>query len=214
MTSQIHRLSTARGLGEAMRSMRPSLSPRNSTSFGDEMKAAVVPEAPRALARGSEPTRQNSVERRPDPVSASVAPRATAPAVPAKSSEVLDWANFNPVTHRACIGKDGRVVIEPVPAEILELRHLDSYAARSNRAAELASRGFIIDKAIDVDQWDAKKVMALRLAYGYTWVPNAGQANIEVAPGVATPAGTAYDPAAPPQGSILLPASQLSTRAT
>src|SRR5687768_1745066 len=133
MTSQIHRLSTARGFGEAMRSTRPSLSPRNSTSFGDEMKAAVVPETPRALARGSEPTRQISVGRRPDLVSANAAPRATAPAAPAKSNEVLDWTNFNPVTHRACMGKDGRVVIEPVPAEILELRQLDSYTARSNR---------------------------------------------------------------------------------
>lgn len=69
----------------------------------------------------------------------------------------------------------------------------------------LAIAGFIIDKPIMVDNMDPYKITALRLAYGFTWVPSALMPNIQIAPGLGgLPGSVLYDPSKPPPGSILV----------
>jgi len=70
------------------------------------------------------------------------------------------------------------------------------------RAADLASKGFVIDVPIMVWSWDASLVMNLRSDFGYTWVPAALQIPVTIAPGVSAPGTAPYDPAHPPLGSI------------
>jgi hypothetical protein len=70
-------------------------------------------------------------------------------------------------------------------------------------AMTLANQGLQVDVPIDVWNWDPYLVMTLRGSFGYTWVPAAGQAPVTVAPGL-TGAGQAYDPSAPPTGSIMV----------
>ena len=74
--------------------------------------------------------------------------------------------------------------------------------ARLKRIIELAGQGFILDVPIDLWGWDPYKVMALRVAYGYAWVPSALQAPVSAAPGLSGPGITPYDPTKPPAGSI------------
>lgn len=86
-----------------------------------------------------------------------------------------------------------------------EIRALLVYAEsdRKIRAADLASKGFVIDVPIMVWGWDAYLAMKLRSDFGFTWVPSALQPNVTVAPGISPLAGqVAYDPAHPPAGSI------------
>jgi hypothetical protein len=70
------------------------------------------------------------------------------------------------------------------------------------RAADLASKGFVIDVPIMVWSWDAYLVMKLRSDFGYTWVPAALQTPVTIAPGLSAPGTVPYDPAHPPAGSI------------
>jgi hypothetical protein len=53
-------------------------------------------------------------------------------------------------------------------------------------AQALAQKGFI-DVPIMIGRWQAWKVMRLRQAFGYTWVPGMLQPNVAAAPG--TPVG-------------------------
>ena len=50
-------------------------------------------------------------------------------------------------------------------------------AARDAQGQVLAAQGFIIDRQIDIWGWDPVLVMGARAGYGYTWCPNAYQAN-------------------------------------
>lgn len=91
--------------------------------------------------------------------------------------------------------------------EVRKLRTLDltSFAGLNHAAMladSLAQRGFLIDVPIMVWQWDPFKVMEQRVAYGYTWVPAARQANTSVAPGVTQPGTAPYDPSTIPPGAI------------
>jgi len=58
------------------------------------------------------------------------------------------------------------------------------------------------DNAVDNWGWDAYKTMQLRQQYGYTWVPNAHQNPVSIAPGLSAPGATPYNPAQGPGGSI------------
>jgi hypothetical protein len=88
------------------------------------------------------------------------------------------------------------------PNELRALPAIDDFEQRSLRAADLASKGFVVDVPIMVWSWDPYLVMTMRANYGYTWVPSALQSNVLVAPGVSQPGTVPYDPARPPSGSI------------
>ena len=89
------------------------------------------------------------------------------------------------------------------PAPVQQLREIDDYDQRLALATQLAGQGYKIDYPIMVMGMDAGKTIALRQAYGYTWVPSMMQQPVELAPGL-TFFGTLqqYDPANPPAGSI------------
>ena len=60
------------------------------------------------------------------------------------------------------------------------------------------------DNAVDNWGWDPYTISQLRQQYGYTWVPSAGQNPIATAPGLSAPGSVPYNPAQPPNGSILI----------
>jgi hypothetical protein len=71
------------------------------------------------------------------------------------------------------------------------------------QALSLLAQGFVVDYPIMVLGWGpAPAVMMSRLVDGYTWVPNAGQPNVSVAPGIQFPGYAEYDPNNPPVGAI------------
>ena len=88
------------------------------------------------------------------------------------------------------------------PPEIRALPSIEDQTSRATRAADLASKGFVIDVPIMVWSWDAYLVMKLRSDFGYTWVPAALQTPVTIAPGLGAPGTVPYDPAHPPAGSI------------
>jgi len=88
------------------------------------------------------------------------------------------------------------------PPEVRAINQEHDVTVRARLAEELAKAGFKIDVPIMVWQWDAFKVMQLRKAYGYTWVPSALMPNIQIAPGLISHGSTPYDPNSPPSGSI------------
>lgn len=76
-------------------------------------------------------------------------------------------------------------------------------AANQLKAIQLGVKGFVIDTQIMVWHWDPCLVMKLRQDYGYTWIPNALQPGVQMAPGVSQPGTlTPYDPNNPPAGAI------------
>jgi len=87
------------------------------------------------------------------------------------------------------------------PAAVQQLQNIQNPAERAQVATQLAQEGYSIDVPIMVWGWDPATTTAARESMGYTWVPSAGQQPVGVAPGV-TFAGTAYNPSAPPAGSI------------
>jgi hypothetical protein len=89
------------------------------------------------------------------------------------------------------------------PMEIQTLHNSGNPAL--NLTAEygrLATTGFVIDKTIMIDGMDPWKVMNLRAFYGFTWVPNALQPPVQLAPGLGMPGAVTYDARNPPPGSI------------
>ena len=88
------------------------------------------------------------------------------------------------------------------PPEVRGLPSLEDQDCRAKRAAELASKGFVIDVPIMVWAWDPYLVMKLRSDFGYTWVPSALQTPVTIAPGLSAPGIVPYDPAHPPSGAI------------
>jgi hypothetical protein len=88
------------------------------------------------------------------------------------------------------------------PPELQALPAIDDFGQRTLRAADLATKGFIVDVPIMAWGWDPYLVMTMRANYGYTWVPSALQPNVTVASGVTQPGSVAYDPGHPPPGSI------------
>ena len=88
------------------------------------------------------------------------------------------------------------------PPEVQVLRDIKNEADRTLKAQELASQGFAIDVPIMVWQWDPLMTMRAREAAGYTWVPSANNAPVEVGPGIDFPGLESYDPNNPPEGAI------------
>ncbi len=87
------------------------------------------------------------------------------------------------------------------PAAVQQLQTIENPTERTDVATQLAQEGYSIDVPIMVWGWDPQLTTQLRQADGYTWVPSAEQAPVEVAPGL-TFDGTSYNPAKPPAGSI------------
>jgi hypothetical protein len=74
---------------------------------------------------------------------------------------------------------------------------------RESVATQLANEGYSIDVPIMVWGWDPSITMSMRQSEGYTWVPSALQAQVQVAPGLSSVGTlTAYNPNNPPPGSI------------
>ncbi len=72
-----------------------------------------------------------------------------------------------------------------------------------SKAASVAILGYTIDTQTMVWGWDPCLVMSLRKGFGYTWVPNALQAGVQMAPGNTSPGNLIpYDPNNPPAGAI------------
>ena len=88
------------------------------------------------------------------------------------------------------------------PHEVQALRDISDDTQRAEAASELAYKGFAIDVPIMVWKWDPLVTMELRKSAGYTWVPSAMQAPVQVAPGLSFPGLPGYDPKNPPPGSI------------
>jgi hypothetical protein len=86
---------------------------------------------------------------------------------------------------------------------VASLQAIAAEGQRETAAQALALQGLIIDVPIMVWGWDPWKVMLLRQAYGYTWVPSMLQPNLAAAPGGMPGFGQSpYDPDHPPAGSI------------
>jgi hypothetical protein len=104
----------------------------------------------------------------------------------------MDSSEFNPVYWAS----------QPPEVRALEVNTTPDEDARSSRAVSLAIKGFKIDIPIMVWGWDPFKVMKMRMDFGYTWVPNALQPPLGIAPGLKAPGITPYDPNNPPGGAI------------
>jgi len=89
------------------------------------------------------------------------------------------------------------------PAPVQALRTMQDQEQRAATATQLANEGYSIDVPIMVWGWDPSITMAMRQGEGYTWVPSALQAQVQVAPGLSS-VGTlsAYNANTPPPGSI------------
>ena len=91
------------------------------------------------------------------------------------------------------------------PPAVRELRNLPP-DTKLEKAAVLATQGYIIDLPIQGWGWDPVCTMGMRKQLGYTWVPNILQAGVTVVPGILFPSAfpdhTTYDPNNPPSGSI------------
>jgi len=117
---------------------------------------------------------------------------------PPELRELLDGATGGSYNPPGAPGGNSKTPVNPA------LAAYESEEARQTRAVQLATKGFLIDTQIMIWGWDAYKVMKLRLAYGYTWVPSALQPPVQMAPGLTQPGSTLtpYDPLHPPPGAI------------
>ena len=89
------------------------------------------------------------------------------------------------------------------PPAVRALMDLESYSERQSRGIELAVKGFLIDRDIMVNGWDAFLLTQERATFGFTWVPSLLAAQVTVAPGLGgLPGAPAYDPNHPPADSI------------
>ena len=111
---------------------------------------------------------------------------------------------INPSTERLVAGAGGEVRVYEVPEEVHDLKKLPM-SKRSAAAARLAEQGAIIDVPVDVWGWDAKKTIAYRRIYGYTWTPSALMDSVKVAPGLIFPGLPSYKAEEIPAGAIVVP---------
>jgi len=106
----------------------------------------------------------------------------TSPSPPSSTFDTAYWASLSPA--------------------LLAAASHTSEEDRLLAAQALAAQGVPVDVQIVVWGWDPWKVMSLRQAYGYTWVPALGQPNLQAAPGASGPGITPYNPSQPWPGSI------------
>jgi hypothetical protein len=104
-------------------------------------------------------------------------------------------------------GPDGPVQAKRPSDETLEQMASVDRSMRLGMAIALAEAGFTLDAPVDVNEWDYWKTMAQRRRFGFTWVPAGHMANVLIAPGLPHPVLPPYDPDSPPEGAILVPAS-------
>ena len=120
---------------------------------------------------------------------------SAASAAPAKAASTTQWYASSTADNKYWAQQ---------PAAVQALRQMPSEAQREQLASQLAAQGYSIDVPVMVWGWDAGITTQLRESAGYTWVPSALQQNVTEAPGLTTPGFTAYNPANPPAGSILV----------
>jgi hypothetical protein len=87
------------------------------------------------------------------------------------------------------------------PAAVQALQNMP-YDQRPAYAQMLEGEGYTIDQEIMVDGEDPLAVMVNREMLGYTWIPSATQAPLEMGPGLIMAGMPSYNPDAPPPGSI------------
>jgi hypothetical protein len=92
----------------------------------------------------------------------------------------FNWPdNFDPSKQRVHLDADGKPILADIPPEVRMIAFIepsegaDPFAARKERAKELASKGHVIDAQIDVWGWGAENTMRLRRLYGHRQVPDA-----------------------------------------
>ena len=88
------------------------------------------------------------------------------------------------------------------PPEVQVLQNMRTEQERSDKAHELADQGYLIDVPIMLWGWDPLATMVVRRNQGYTWVPSAKQAPVQVCPGLTFPGLPSYDADHAPAGSI------------
>jgi hypothetical protein len=87
--------------------------------------------------------------------------------------------------------------------EIRKLRTMSDYGQRMDYGKQLAEAGYVIDRAIDLDQaMDPYTCMLVRQNNGFTWVPNAGQPNLPTMPNCPVPGLPPYNEERPWPNSI------------
>ena len=93
---------------------------------------------------------------------------------------------------------------QPPEVRVLEINTTPDQDKRMAIGVPLALKGFKIDEHIMLEGLDPYKIMKMRMDFGYTWVPNALQPNIQISPGLTVPGSSLipYDPSNPPGGAI------------
>jgi len=188
--------------------------PPQSQSFAMELsdKLAGTTKSPRQTAGlpASLPAGQQIVTRR-DPGSTSTLTSSTGSQPSGLNGLVITYPTTTSGTTSATgTGTEGssqqamsfdEIYWANQPAAVQQLQNIQNPAERAQVGEQLAQEGYSIDVPIMVWGWDPATTTAARESMGYTWVPSAQQQPVEVAPGL-TYAGTAYNPANPPAGSI------------
>lgn len=108
-------------------------------------------------------------------------------------------------------GPDGPVEAKRPSDDVLRQLNDLPWRERLSMAIALAKDGFTIDAAVDVFDGNYWKLMAGRRNHKpepFAWIPAGDMANLLIAPGLSQPGTPAYDPNNPPQGAILVPASE------
>jgi hypothetical protein len=195
---------------DAMVSSGSKILPPRSQSFAlelaDKLSGTTMGAPEPAVTRTSIPIRQQSVTgqdsettnaaAQPSGLEALVAACANAGSSAASSaaSSTVSRATSTPETFDAAYWAGQ-------PAAVQQLQNIQNPEQRAALAEQLTQKGYSIDVPIMVWGWDPAITTSARESMGYTWVPSAGQAPVEAAPGL-TFAGSTYNPSQPPPGSI------------
>ena len=158
-----------------------------------------------AIAHGQAPT--------PAPVCTSVSQPANAsPFTPVFVNSPYDstgkWVGFG-AGKMECVTLTDDAYWAAQPPAVQAIRNMTlalnpdgSPNARETLAENLALAGNQIDVPIEAWGWDPTLTMAMRIQYGYTWVPSGLQSPVLLPPGLSMPGLPSYDPTKPPAGSI------------
>jgi hypothetical protein len=199
-----------RTTADAMVSSGSKSQPPRSQSFAlelaDRLSGTTMGAPEPAVTRTSIPIRQQSVTGQDSETAGSASNAAAQPT--GLEALVAACANAEP---SAASGARSASAQQPEtfdaaywagqPAAVQQLQNIQNPEQRAALAEQLTQQGYSIDVPIMVWGWDPAITTSARESMGYTWVPSAGQAPVEAAPGL-TFAGTTYNPAQPPPGSI------------
>jgi hypothetical protein len=135
-------------------------------------------------------------------------PAVTTPAPPLAAAQMLMYSGTVPYVPKLEVAASQAATNEVdaywamQPPELRQLRDIHDEGERTEKGRELANQGFAVDVPIMLWRWDPMMTMRARESAGYTWVPSANQAAVELGPGMSMPGMTPYDPGNPPAGSI------------